>query len=548
VRHHLISPVLAAIFAVAGNGDEIVLDRQALHAQAVAESLIPIRPGIPGKVPFWNVNASRFIYVPSFDFKPVQGAVSYRFTATAEADDTTHSFEASQPWAILKPIWKDLPVGYVTLRVEGIDPRGTVVGLAGARRFYRAAVFNGPYHRPATDYRESALRGLRYLFRTGHFQRWKREGTPDPGYFLYCYPSKMVAAVIRGMLLYARLAPEDSEDALRIARGAARYLIGVSEPKGAPLEYFPPTYDARYLKLGGDERNTDARFAAQAVARYQGQIMLLYPATVASAYLDLYEKTHEEILFDAAVRIADTYAKIQSADGRWPLVVDSRTGRPVAKNSADPGNILALYRRLIYRYKLEGYRRNLRLAERTVTRPFEEFNFEGQFEDVAPSKRYANLSHWPAIGAARYFFDRAKQDPANLARAEEYLRFAEDQFVVWERPIPRPRPGRTEVSDGWITPCALEQYRCYRPVDASASGFVSIFYRAYRVTGKKLYLAKAISLANAITIAQDPATGRYPTWWLPARIAEAGWINCAIADAAALDLFGKQVARHKFLY
>lgn len=38
-----------------------------LHAEAVAESLIPIRPGVPGKVPSWNVKARRFTYAPAFD-------------------------------------------------------------------------------------------------------------------------------------------------------------------------------------------------------------------------------------------------------------------------------------------------------------------------------------------------------------------------------------------------------------------------------------------------------------------------------------------------
>ena len=35
-------------------------DRDALRTKAVAESLIPVRPGVPGKVPFWNVHSRRF--------------------------------------------------------------------------------------------------------------------------------------------------------------------------------------------------------------------------------------------------------------------------------------------------------------------------------------------------------------------------------------------------------------------------------------------------------------------------------------------------------
>ncbi|MEO8943750.1 MAG: hypothetical protein ABI297_04040, partial [Ginsengibacter sp.] len=35
-------------------------------AESRKESLIPIRPGIPGQQPFWNENAKLFKHVPSF--------------------------------------------------------------------------------------------------------------------------------------------------------------------------------------------------------------------------------------------------------------------------------------------------------------------------------------------------------------------------------------------------------------------------------------------------------------------------------------------------
>ena len=47
----------------AGNWDTVDWNR--FHEQAAEESLLPIRPGKPGKSPFWNGYAKRFIYVPS---------------------------------------------------------------------------------------------------------------------------------------------------------------------------------------------------------------------------------------------------------------------------------------------------------------------------------------------------------------------------------------------------------------------------------------------------------------------------------------------------
>jgi hypothetical protein len=58
--------------------------------------LTPVRPGEPGKSPFWNKNALQFMYVPSFDFPLVASAKYYRFTATT-ADGSVYRFEASKP-------------------------------------------------------------------------------------------------------------------------------------------------------------------------------------------------------------------------------------------------------------------------------------------------------------------------------------------------------------------------------------------------------------------------------------------------------------------
>ncbi|MDX1279373.1 hypothetical protein [Oceanihabitans sediminis] len=55
------------------------------------------------------------------------------------------------------------------------------------------------------------------------------------------------------------------------------------------------------------------------------------------------------------------------------------------------------------------------------------------------------------------------------------------------------------------------------------------------MTKEDLYLAKAIELANTMTIGQDSNTGRYPTYWeLNYRGKEPGWINCATYDAVVL--------------
>ena len=88
----------------------------------------------------------------------------------------------------------------------------------------------------------------------------------------------------------------------------------------------------------------------------------------------------------------------------------------------------------------------------------------------------------------------------------------------------------------------------YVPIDASAARLIETYQTAYETTGKEIYLAKAISLANSMTIAQDSISGEYPTYWeFERRYQLDGWINCATADARAMlglaDFLDKQDIR-----
>lgn len=109
-----------------------------LWSEAISESLKPVRPGIPGGNPFWNGKARRFIYAPAFDFKPVEGAAYYRFTAIAEGSELT--FVSETPTTTLTPIWDNLPLGEVELRVEALADSGKRIrGKEGVqqRRFMK---------------------------------------------------------------------------------------------------------------------------------------------------------------------------------------------------------------------------------------------------------------------------------------------------------------------------------------------------------------------------------------------------------------------------
>ena len=88
------------------------------------ESAIPIRPGVPGKTPFWNSEAHQFIYAPAFDYKKINKAVKYRYDILSLADSSKYSFENNTPYAALSKVWPQIPIGYFNLSVTGVSQKG----------------------------------------------------------------------------------------------------------------------------------------------------------------------------------------------------------------------------------------------------------------------------------------------------------------------------------------------------------------------------------------------------------------------------------------
>ncbi len=499
------------------------------QVQALQESLQSVRPGEPGKRSFWNSRAVKFIYAPAFDFKPVQQATAYRFTATSAVDGADYIFTAQQPWAAVTEVWRRLPIGYVQLKVEALDRQGQTIELCGAREFYKDAAFAGPYQSAALDYRASALAAWSHLFKQKHVQAWAKTGAPDPAYPLYCYPAKVIGAVVSSMAHYARLAPPDSTQAIAIARNAADYLLRVSQPADSPLAYFPPTYDGEQLTAGA----------------YAGQIMIPYAAEAAMYYLDLFDAINDTSYLQAALRIAGTLKKIQLGSGTWYLKAHAENGQPVQPNLSIPMTIIEFFDRLNRQYHIETYQAAADHALKWVlAHPAVTFNWEGQFEDVEPSLPYENLTKHQACSLALYLLDHHEKFPGHEPLVADLLHFAEDLFVIWQKPFAAALSLTKGPADDWFTPCVLEQYRCYLPVDASSAKMIESFSRYYEKTGDELYLAKAVALANNMTQIQQRHGGRYRTWWQRNDDGwQQDWINCTHYDAVVMHAFGTLCAK-----
>jgi len=119
------------------------------------------------------------------------------------------------------------------------------------------------------------------------------------------------------------------------------------------------------------------------------------------------------------------------------------------------------------------------------------------------------------------------------------MRFAEDQFVIWKRPYPwahASNDGGTPYDTSiWHTPCALEQYGWYVPIDSSASAIAMGFFSLYQAGCGELYLAKALALADQLTRVQHE-NGQIPTHWMNTENAEQNfWFNCMFHSCRTLE-------------
>ena len=542
---------MLALAAVAAQGET---DWARLNVAAREHAKTPIRAGVPGIRPFWNGHAKAFIHPPAFDFKEVEGAKEYRF-ALADAQERVppvadaincvppvagaSARSASVPiraWVLPKPwlpipadVWDSLKPGYYTLRVTGAGPG--VASVAGERSFYRAAVFQGPYPKGACDYRTAARRVYAAVYNLPQVQGWKTSDDPPKGYDLYCYPAKIMGSMIRALARHAtggsrscatadaqERVPPEAADALAIACKMADWLIAHSQPADAPLAYFPPTY-------WGDRRDVAVKNA--------GQNMLLYPAHAALAYLDLADVLCRAVngadsqkYRAAALAIARTYARLQGADGTWPLKVREKDGSPVRANRLVPGRyILGLFDRVEQAAETAAPHAFAQTRDRAfgyvLNGPVKTWNWDGQFEDMDPMPPYKNLQKGCAVDTALRFFAQGR-----IAEGCELVDWCEDQFVVWSDPI------HNMDWKNWKTPTALEQYDYYTPIDASMGDMVGAFAAAYKATGNSLYLEKAKALADNITRNQR-TDGTIPTYFDSRKGSD--WVNCMIYVADRLE-------------
>lgn len=493
----------------------------------------PVRPaGVNGQA-HWNRNAIWFMYPPSFGFDEMGKGQRCRFRIF-DANGKEHTFLSSSTRVSLEKVWPQLPTGEVNVWCETFSSSEWAAHTHSRqfRTFWKSAPYRpGAYPASPRSYTQAVRLGLDYVFSLPWLKHLVATGTNDMSCPMNAYPSKMNSALAQAMVRLGPYMPERKDEALKIARIAVDYLISRSQPADAPLAYFPPTYEG-------------TKWSAK---RNAGMCMLIYPAHAASAYLSVYEATGDSRYLSAAESVAATYLRLQGADGTWPLKVREKDASPVAANRLFPMAVIGMLDSLYRLTGREEYRTASDRAFAYIERgPLSDWSWEGQFEDAELSLKYVNLTKHPACSTAIRIVSRWPDDPARIAQARELLRFAEDQFVCWERPWRDARRSfqQEKFYDWKVEPAVVEQYFYREAIDASAAKLIRTYLALYRATGNPLDIAKARTLGDSCVRMQEKS-GRIPTIWSTdgCNSPNSDWINCMLATFAALDELSKAEGR-----
>lgn len=514
------------VISVAGilgsSGCATVQDKsKRLNAEAAKEYLTPIRPASEGRNPCWNEFCKKFIYAPAFDVKAVEGADNYKFIIKEKDGSGEWSFTSTDPCADLSPIWASVPPSKVDLTVLAIDGKENVLDTAYKRSFLRDFPFEGPYNSNVRPYREAAIMAALYIHKTPGAQKFKETFVPDLDlYSHFTYANKVIGGLISVEAKIAEYVPSLKEEALLIARNAARFLIDQSRPEGDRLEYFPPTYYGDRVASKNDWN--------------VGRTMTMDACYSGNAFLDLFRVTGDSLYYDRALKIADTFMKIQNEDGSFPIKVYFETGEPVNEVKAMLHPILNYTRRLENEYGVTRYAdMSARAAKWMKEVALETFDLTGQFEDVTVEglKPYQNLTNCTASPYASYIL-RGHPSAEEIEDARDLIRLSEDQFVHWNA-LPN-KDGVRPIA----TPCVYEQHRYQVPVDNSSCNVANAYLDLYEATGDELAFAKAKALVDNLTVVQDITNGKIPTTFdlrSPERNKRRTyWINCTNASITIL--------------
>ena len=502
----------------------------ALAAKAKEESLQPIRPGEPGKQPFYNtvlIHKQKYfaLHAPTIAFNEVPGAVKYRITAVPpkRPEDRTgpwsepFSCEVQKPWMPLTQLWKEAPDGQAMMLVSatGLDAEGKEIGPAEfpdktyryiggdplevwSRPEYvqkdgrlmngfkngvpvmKMATFAGPYWAPNRTAKEAALAAARWMRDSDAYMVFKNIFVWGQGPGVSPAP----ASFTRACTLIAALSddPDERREALSLAERTAWMMYGTHR--------------------GGRFPNV-----------YGGNVCLM--VWYGLAYLDLYAVTKDPRFRDAALDLAKALADAQDTeDDAWPGR-DKKTGKkqwpggvfgPSESRTNGGEAVLWFLGRLRKELAVEDFVENEARANKWVqTSCLPEMFWQNvghhSMETVMLQDRVA--SH--ALSYCTWQLDYAGAKDKDLKLVMEIARWCEERHVNWQRqPDAANRPKKEAAQ---ARPSCWGWHRGAGLGIRAAGSLVYVWTRLWQETKDPLWKAKADAMVQSILVAQDPVDG-----------------------------------------
>jgi len=492
--------------------------------------------------------AIRFIDAPVFDLSSPKGVVRYQAKFT-DALGNPLEVTSATPEIDLSGIWAKIAPGDFTGTISALDQEGRSIGSLNGK-WHKARPFDqsikpAPLPRPLPEVIERATDFLiNYRNPKGHDPTrpailWHANFNSDDGKVSpMVYPALGHATFIHLLLDYEAwkdATPANAKAARPLARDLADVLLLHRTPAEWPLgNLFYSTSVGG--KMGGHRDNEN-----------------IIPVNSGYAGLALFRlglADNNAALIQAAWETALALVKVQNPDGSFAFRVNPKTGEVNNPYTSNVMPVVLFWDALLAskispscaqdspaaREKVADARR--RVLDWMMAGPWKDYRWEGLYEDVPNQPPYFGLEWNDAAQAVEYVLARPGEFPGQREQALAITRWIEDQFLCWY-------PDDVPNSLGCVarTPSALEQYRCYQPIDAHTARAAVLFLAVWQATGDESYRARARALAASIAQAQRSNGSISTFWWLRAtteegkskmRVAGLDCLRCVGLDARVL--------------
>ena len=289
------------------------------------------------------------------------------------------------------------------------------------------------------------------------------------------------------MALYSRECGNqtDASLGLDIARHTGDTIINMSLPSDWAYACFPIPHK-HMGPLWNDYLNGKVTFEAwrdEMRARCEKRYELIWDCRIADpgmTLLELYDVTKDEKYFEAAKRLAASFATNQLPSGTWPYFVNAKTGEGRG-GEWPPALTIWFLDRLADQYGVKDYQKT---ADRAFAWMWENqvvpHDMRAHYWDVAPKPRGSQGS-LAAAEIAMCLFNRGDREPTYIPKGEEILNWIEKSFVSWDQ------GGKVSEQTGFRL-----------KVRFAGGGVAEAFVKAYEVTGNPIYLAKGLAIFSCV--------------------------------------------------